>query len=142
MEAYATWARLFELLPNYSWIVDRFHLSTMAYQRAANAHDHDFGWLEDRLLRLGFHLVLCVREPGTFEVARSERLEVSGRPDQYDDLSIFAREQDVLRDLAARSRLPVLELDMTDGDMDRACAAVADWMEGTGGLWAPAGREA
>ncbi len=30
METYATWARLFELLPYYSWIVDRFHLSTRA----------------------------------------------------------------------------------------------------------------
>jgi hypothetical protein len=142
MEAYATWARLFELLPHYSWIVDRFHLSTIAYQRVANGRDPDFGWLEDRLVPLGFHLVLCVREPGTFEAARADRLPVSGRRDQYDDLTIFVREQEVLRELAVRSRLPVLELDMTDGDTDRGCAAVADWLEGTGGLWAPAGSDA
>ena len=33
METYATWARLFELQRFYSWIVDRFHLSTRLYQR-------------------------------------------------------------------------------------------------------------
>jgi hypothetical protein len=142
MEAYATWARLFELLPHYSWMVDRFHLSTTAYQQSAHARDVDFRWLEDRLLPLGFHVVLCTREPGTFEAARAARIPISGRPDQYDDLSMFIREQELLRSLASRSRLPVLELDMTDGNLDRGCTVVADWLETTGGLWAPAGVEA
>jgi hypothetical protein len=137
LEAYATWARLFELLPHYSWIVDRFHLSTVAYQRTAHSRNYEFGWLEDRLAVLGFHLVLCTRQDSTFEAARAERLVVSGRPDQYDDLSSFVLEQALLRELAASSRLPVLELDMTDGDLDRASAAVADWLERIGGLWAP-----
>jgi len=141
LEAYSTWTRLFELLPHYSWIVDRFHLSTMAYQRAAHARDYDFGWLEDRLLVLGFHVVLCTRRDETFESARADRLLVSGHPDQYDDLSIFVREQEDLRQIAARSRLPVLELDMSDGDIERGCTIVADWLEGTGGLWAPQGAE-
>jgi hypothetical protein len=34
METYRTWVRLFELQRYYSWIVDRFHISTMAYQWA------------------------------------------------------------------------------------------------------------
>jgi hypothetical protein len=141
MEAYATWVRLFELLPHYSWIVDRFHLSTMAFQRTGHGRDDDFGWLEDRLRPLGFHVVLCTREPGTFEAARAARIPISGRPDQYDDLSLFIREQELLRSLGGRSRLPVLELDMSDGDLDRASSEVADWLETTGGLWAPAGVE-
>jgi hypothetical protein len=57
-------------------------------------------------------------------------------------VSIFVREQDLLRSLSARSRLPVLELEMTDGDIERASTVVADWLETTGGLWAPAGVEA
>lgn len=138
METYATWARLFELLPWYSWIVDRFHLSKRAYQLMAQGRDYDFGWLEDRLLPLGFRIVLCVRRPDTFEAARAERLPVSGSPRQYDDLSMFVREQALFRELAARSRLPVLELDMTDGDLTRGCDAIADWLETTGGLHAPA----
>jgi hypothetical protein len=141
MEAYATWARLFELLPYYSWIVDRFHLSTIACQKAERGIDCDFGWLEDRLAPLGFHLVLCVRRPETFEAARAERLKVSGKPDQYDDLEVFVREQDVLRGLASRSKLPHIEIDISDDDLAGACGRVADWMTSTGGLWAPAGRD-
>jgi hypothetical protein len=138
LEAYATWARLFELLPHYSWIVDRFHLSTIAYQQQMHGRDYDFGWLEDRLVALGFRLVLCTRRPDTFEAAREERLEVSGNPGQYDDLDAFVREQEVLRNLAEASRLPMLELDMTGGDLEHGCVAVADWLEATGGLWAHA----
>ncbi len=136
LETYATWARLFELLPYYSWIVDRFHLSTLAWQVGAGRRP-DFTWLEDRLRPLGFHVVLCTRRPETFAAARAARLPVSGKPAQYDDLSVFVREQELLRRLAAESTLPVLEVDMTDGDLEGACDAVADWMTQTGGLWAP-----
>lgn len=136
METYQTWARLFELLPYYSWIVDRFHLSTRAYQWQARNKDYDFRWLEERLAALGFHMVLCTRRPETFEAARAERIKVSGKPDQYDDLSIFVREQALLRRLAADSMLPLLELDVSDDSVERAVEQVADWMTGTGGLWA------
>jgi hypothetical protein len=137
METYATWARLFELHRYYSWVVDRFHLSTMAWQRLHHGVVEDFGWLEARLAPIGFHVVLCTRRPETFEAARAERLEVSGNPAQYDDLGIFLEEQAIVRELAAGSRLPVLELDLSDGDLEAACAAISAWMAGTGGLWAP-----
>lgn len=139
LEAYATWARLFELLPHYSWIVDRFHLSTQAHQLRTRGRDPGFDWLEDRLRPLGFHVVLCVRRAETFKAARAERLRVSGNPAQYDDLEPFLEEQDLLRRLAAESSLPVLELDVSDDDVDAACERVADWMASTGGLWAPEG---
>ena len=67
--------------------------------------------------------------------ARAERLLVSGKPSQYDDLDVFIREQDVLRELARSSRLPVLDLDVSDGDIEAACSRIADWMSVTGGLW-------
>jgi hypothetical protein len=134
METYATWARLFELQRHYSWIIDRFHLSTMAWQSGAGRR-YDFGWLEDRLLPLGFHVVLCTRRPETFEAARAERLLVSGKPSQYADLGAFILEQERFREVASSSRLPVLELDLTDGDIEGACERVADWLASTGGLW-------
>jgi thymidylate kinase len=137
METYRTWVRLFELQRHYSWLVDRFHLSTIAYQRTARGLDVDFCWLEERIGPLGFHVGLFVRTPESFEAARVERLRVSGKPEQYDDLSVFVREQDVLRELAARSALPVREFDVSDGDVARVCDEVCDWMTGTGGLWAP-----
>ena len=135
METYATWARLFELQRYYSWIVDRFHISTRAYQLENAGKDYDFGWLEERLNEVGFHIVLCVRRPETFEAAREERLKVSGKPDQYDDLGAFVRQQELMRRLVSESILPSLEVDISDDDVDAAAERVADWMEQTGGLW-------
>jgi len=137
LETYATWARLFELLPFYSWIVDRFHFSTIAYQLTATERAPDFGWLEERLLPLGFHVALLVRRPESFASAREARLRVSGKPDQYDDLGRFVREQELLRRLAAASRLPVREFDVSDDDIAGTCERIADWLESTGGLWLP-----
>lgn len=133
METYATWARLFELQRYYSWIVDRFHLSTQVHQARLGRH-YEFGWLEERLLPLGFTVVLCTRSAGTFTAAREERLRVSGKPSQYDDLDVFVREQEAFREAAARSILPVLELDMTPGDLDAACERIADWLGAIGRL--------
>ena len=63
------------------------------------------------------------------------RLKVSGKPDQYDDLSLFVREQELLDRLVAESRLPVLRLDLSDNDVPAAADRVADWLAATGGLW-------
>ena len=135
METYATWVRLFELQRYYSWIVDRFHISTRAYQLQAYGKDYDFRWLEERLLPLNFRLVFLNRTPGSFAAAREARLKVSGKPDQYNDLSLFVREQELIKRLVGESRLPTLELDISDNDIPRAVEKIADWMEATGGLW-------
>ena len=134
METFATWARLFELQRYYSWIVDRFHPSTIVHQRAAHGRTYDFRWLEERLDAVGFRIIHCVRRPDTFEAARAARLPVSGKPSQYDDLGVFIREQDALREVLRLSILPVHEVDVSDGDVGRACDSIADWMENTGGL--------
>ncbi len=136
METYHTWARLFELLPHYSWIVDRFHLSTQVYQKNARGVNYDFRWLEERLKAVGFRIILCTRTPETFESARRERLRISGKPSQYDNLSVFIEEQECFRTLARQSLLPALELDMSDGDLGGAAERVADWLAETGGLYA------
>lgn len=136
METYATWVRLFELLRYYSWIVDRFHLSTRAYQLHARNRDYDFAWLERRMDAIGFRIVLCTRSPESFEAARAERLKVTGNAAQYDDLDMFIREQALLRRLAQESLLPYVELDMSDSNVGSAADRIADWLETTGGLWA------
>ncbi len=135
METYATWARLFELQRYYSWIIDRFHLSTMMHQHLYCNRDYDFRWLEERLLPLGYRIVLCTRQPSSFAAAREERLKVSGNPSQYDDLSKFTREQDYLQQLADKSLLRVLKLDVTTGDLPALANQVADWLEQTDGLY-------
>ena len=135
METYATWLRLFELQRYYSWIVDRFHISTRAYQLQAYGKDYDFRWLEERLLPLNFRLVFLKRTDRSFAAARQERLKVSGKPDQYNDLSMFVREQELIERLVGESILPKMELDISDNDIPRAVETIADWMESTGGLW-------
>jgi hypothetical protein len=134
METYATWARLFELQRYYSWIVDRFHVSTIVYQRRVHGREYDFRWLEERLLPLGFRLILCTRSPGSFARAREERLKVSGNPGQYDDLAPFIAEQEDMRFAVGRSRLPSFEVDVSDDDVAGAADRVAAWLEASGGL--------
>lgn len=135
METFHTWARLFELQRYYSWIVDRFHLSTRAYQLQTYGKNYDFTWLEQRLLPLGFRLVFCTRSPESFAAARQERLKVSGNPAQYDDLQVFVREQELKQRLVAESRLPMLQVDLSDNDIDAAVEKIVTWMEQTGGLY-------
>ena len=134
METYRTWARLFQLLRYYSWIVDRFHISTMAYQSTRWGKQYDFGWLESILTELGFRLVLCERDPASFAAARAERVKVSGNPSQYDDLGVFVAEQETMRRLVEASSLPSLRLDVSDGDVPWAADRIAGWLEATGGL--------
>ncbi len=135
METYHTWARMFELQRYYSWIVDRFHISTRMYQLMQNHVDYPFTWLEQRLKPLGFRLVFMTRSVESFEAARAERLKVSGNLGQYADLDLFVQEQTLLRRLVSESILPTLEVDISNNDVKGAVEQIADWMESTGGLW-------
>ena len=117
-------------------IVDRFHRSTRAYQLQASGKDYDFRWIEERLKALGFRLIFCNRTPESFAAARAERLKVSGKPSQYDDLPAFVREQELMRRLIDESILTKLELDISDNDVKGTVEKIADWLEATGGLWA------
>jgi len=135
METYATWLRLFELQRYYSWIIDRFHISTRAYQFQTYGKDYNFRWLEERLLPLNFRLVFLYRSPQSFSAARAERLKVSGKPSQYDDLNIFVREQDLMKHMVGETLLPRLDLDVSDNEIPAAVEKIADWLESTGGLW-------
>jgi hypothetical protein len=136
METYHTWARLFELQRYYSWIIDRFHISTRAYQLSTYGTDYNFRWLEQRLHALGFHLVYLTRKPETFADARAERLKVSGNPTQYDDLDVFTREQELLGRLVGESILPTLTLDISNSELDQAATSIVEWLASNGGLWA------
>jgi hypothetical protein len=137
METYHTWLRLFELQKYYSWIIDRFHISTKAYQLQTYNKEYDFKWIEERLNALGFRIVFCTRSPESFIKAREERLKVSGKPSQYDDLSLFIKEQTLMKRLVNESILTKLELDVSDNNIKAAVEKIADWMETTGALYTP-----
>ena len=62
---------------------------------------------------------------------------LSGNPSQYNDLTSFIREQELMRELVARSILPSLMLDVSDNNIPAAVERVADWLEQNGGLYMP-----
>lgn len=136
METYRTWMHLFELLPYYSWIVDLFHISTTLYQRQVYGRIINFNWLEERLKKLNFRLIFITRSADSFTSAQHKRLQVSGNPGQYQDLSVFITEQETYRTIINNSSLMTLEVDISDNQVDRAVNRIADWVEATGGLWA------
>ncbi|MFA7329968.1 MAG: hypothetical protein WC326_02735 [Candidatus Delongbacteria bacterium] len=137
LETYRTWLRLFQLQRYYSWIVDRFHISTQVYQEQAHGRKLDFGWLEEGLTELNFRLIFCTRRAETFAAARERRLLVSGKPSQYDELERFVEEQERMRARVQASRLPWLELDVSDNDIAAAVERAADWLAASGGLEMP-----
>ncbi len=137
LETYRTWLRLFELNRYYSWVIDRFHISTQMVQWLTYGKHYDFTWLEEGLAPLNFRLIFCTRSPQSFSDARQDRLKISGNPSQYDDLAKFIREQEVLEELVAQSRLPILRVDVSDNDVPKAVETIVDWMEATGGLSMP-----
>ncbi|MBV8584733.1 MAG: hypothetical protein JO308_00475 [Verrucomicrobia bacterium] len=134
LEAYRTWLSLFELYRYYSWMIDRFHLSTQMWQTMYRGKQYDFDWLESNLAALGFRLIFCWREPSSFIEARRRRLAISSNPSQYDNLTIFIREQELFEELVENSAIPALKLDVTHRSLEEQVSYVADWLEATGGL--------
>ena len=127
IETFELWIKLMERLPYISWIIDRFHLSTSMYQQLYHRRTYDLAWLEERLLGLGFRLVLCYREPRTFAKARKHRLKISGNPSQYADVERFVREQESLVRLFDGSTLPKLMVNATDDDVSRMTEEIVEW---------------
>lgn len=127
IETYRTWLKLFELLNYYSWIIDRFHISTIIYQRH-QGKKINFNWLEKKLKSLGFCIIFCSRKQDSFHEAKKERLKVSGNPSQYENLDVFIEEQEEFRDQISKSILPSFEIDVSGGDFNSICESIADWM--------------
>lgn len=135
LNTFRTWVQLLENLRYYSWIVDRFHVSTRVYQYLHHGRSYDFRWLEERLARIGFVLVLLRRTEDSFADARCERLKVSGNPSQYDDLDVFIREQRAFESVLDESLLPTLSLDITNKTIDAVVDEIADYLYVTGRIY-------
>lgn len=135
METYTTWAHLFELLYYYSWIIDRFHLSTQLHQKLYHQKDYDFHWLEEKLKACGFHLIFITRSADSFAAAREKRLAISGNPKQYDHLHLFQQEQELLEKLVNESILPVFRVDISDNNVEAAVEKIVTWLKSNGGLY-------
>lgn len=136
LDTFSTWVHLFENLRYYSWIVDRFHVSTQVYQRLHRGRIYSFPDLERRLAAIGFVLVFLHRSPESFAAARAERLKVSGNPTQYDDLEVFVREQASFEEVLAQTRLPLLRIDVTGRGIPSVVEEIADYLYASGRIYA------
>jgi len=136
IDTYRTWVHLLENLRYYSWIVDRFHVSTRVYQQLHHGRSYDFRWLEERLAGIGFVLVLLTRSEDSFAKARRERLKVSGNPSQYDDLGVFVEEQRAFEVAVGESLLPTLALDITYKTVDDVVADISAYLHDSGRIYA------
>lgn len=119
-ECFDTYVRMLELHRDYYWVIDRFHISAIAYQRQVYHRDVDLSSVDRRLAGLGVLLVLCHRSPDTFPQARAERLRYSENPHNYDDLDVFVREQELMAELVAGSAMESMVVDVSAGDVARA----------------------
>jgi hypothetical protein len=59
---------------------------------------------------------------------------VTSNPSQYDDLTLFIREQEIVQQLVKKSVIPSLTVDVTDRSLAEQVDCIADWLETTGGL--------
>lgn len=123
-EAFETYVRLLELHRDYYWVIDRFHISTMAFQQMAYGRAVDLTWVDQRLAAVGVVLVHCWRDPDSFSSARDLRLTYSENPHNYDDLSVFIHEQELIQEIISSSVMASCTVDVTDGDIDRVASDI------------------
>jgi len=128
METYRTWMKLIELQRHWYWVLDRFHISTRAFQLTNANKDYSFDWLEERLAALNFQIIFCTRPVETFEEARQERLTYSESPANYNNLQKFIDEQELMRELIKQSRLKTLEIDISKHTVESAANFILDWL--------------
>jgi hypothetical protein len=136
-ECYEVYVRLFELHKDYYWIVDRFHISTIAHQWLVYGRTIDLSWVDERLAKLGFVLVHLRRNSETFAAARRHRLTYSENRTRYDNFNIFLSEQDVMSDLIGKSPLRSITVDVSDDDVTRIASEILVWVKQIGAFWRP-----
>jgi len=125
MKNYAIWVRLIELQGNYNWIIDRFHISTQRYQLQCNHNLCDFNWLEERLLKLGFHLVHIAQNEEALRraIKRQKTINAEG------DVETILQEQELLRKIVSKSKLPTLALDISEMSVQETIGNITDWFQ-------------
>ncbi len=104
------------------------------WQAIYRGRRYRFEWLESRLLRSDFGWFSAGGTQALLLKPGTRRLKISSNPSQYDDLTLFIREQEVVQELVKKSVIPSLRVDVTDYSLDKQVDYIADWLEATGGL--------
>lgn len=136
-ECFENYVRLFELHRDYYWIVDRFHISTISFQRHMRGKVIELDWVDRRLDQLGFVMIHLYRQPDTFAAAREHRLTYSENPTRYDDLDVFIKEQEIMAELIKNSPLRSKSIDVSEGNIDQIAQDIINWVKSIGAFWRP-----
>lgn len=127
----AAYLHVIRCMPYNCFLIDRFHLTLWTNLYLKSGLDIDLSWEEQELKSLDFRLILCMREPDSFSNALVERLKISLYPGAYSTPDYYAYEQLTMVDKAKRSRLPVLFLDVTSGNIPELAEQIVQWLEHT-----------
>lgn len=125
MKNYGTWVRLIELQGVYNWIIDRFHISTQQYQIKNNNHRCDFVWLEERFLKLAFHLVHVVQNEDVLQQVALGHKKINGDG----KFETVLQEQEIFREIVSNSILPKCEIDISELSIQETVKSITDWYE-------------
>ena len=125
MKNYGVWVRLIELQLHYNWIIDRFHITTQQYQLHTHNFACDFKWLEERFLKLGFHLVHTTLN----ETALQERVLRQNNDNGIPNIEEIFQLQNIAQEIVSNSILPHIELDISNLNIQATVANITDWYE-------------
>lgn len=122
---------IFEELRDKNLIVEKLHLSDQVYAEALGGAQEDYARVEDRLLALGFRIVLLTFPPDEALVRARLRDRLRLYPHYariLQDPAWYLRQQERYQALVARSRLPHLSLESAALPDAGLLAAVLRWI--------------
>ena len=129
MEAFYHLVRILQIFRYQTFVIDRFHISAQFFQRKFRNMYTDFIWLEEMLLPLDARIILCTRDPKTYEAALQKRLSQSYHPELYPTSNEeFAKDQEIYRRLVQQSYLKSLKVDVTNGNLERVIREIVQWL--------------
>jgi hypothetical protein len=92
--------------------------------------------VDHKLALMGARMVVCSRDPESYDGALSERLKVTGNPSQYRDMDAILNTQRRLLEFAERSTIPFHTLDVTNRPLSDMLDEVVAFLDSSGG-WFP-----
>ena len=120
-----------ELMQERNIMFEKLHISDMVYHNLYKKQELDYSAIEERLLKLNTKIIFCSIEddPKIFEKRLGDRLNLYnhyGRiaQQQYD----YVEQQKKFREFIAKSKLPVLNVDLTTLPNERVVKEILTWI--------------
>ncbi|MEK7552036.1 MAG: hypothetical protein AAB534_01335 [Patescibacteria group bacterium] len=120
-----------ELMPERNIMFEKLHISDMVYHNLYKKQELDYSAIEERLLKLNTKIIFCSIEddPKIFEKRLGDRLNLYnhyGRIAQKP--SDYVEQQKKFREFITKSKLPVLNVDLTTLPNERVVKEILTWI--------------